>query len=302
MSSSAPSSHALPETPVFGSTQFTGRRRLAQNLLGRCLRRQSILLYGGPKLGKTSMLLHLKWLVDQDCEASSATPAALYLDLSDGATHEQLLLRPWAGPASILLLDNCDHLIRENLIDKLHEFIKSAPSVHAAVWAGERPWHDFARDHRWTSDLRPVPLAVLLQAEASELVKPGLTLNQTRAALSVGGTHPYVLKLLTHYMLSLQGDPMSAIPTAREHLLPFFQACRQAIRQGTEEALLKYLIQEARPVNPREAAGAIGVPTIKSIADALCCIGLISRWNLNEGAMLQANCRIFNAWYLATAG
>ena len=299
MSSSAPSSHALPETPVFGSTQFTGRRRLAQNLLGRCLRRQSILLYGGPKLGKTSMLLHLKWLVDQDCEASSATPAALYLDLSEGATYEQLLR--WTGPASILLLDNCDHLIKENLIDKLHESIQSAPSVHAAVWAGACSWHDFARDHRWTSDLRPVPLAVLLPGEASELVKPRLTPNQTTAALSVGGTHPYVLKLLAHCMLSLQGDPMSAIPTAREHLLPFFQACRQAVRQGTEEALLQYLIQEARPVNPREAAGAIGVPSIKSIADALCCIGLISRWNLNEGAMLQANCRIFNAWYLATA-
>jgi hypothetical protein len=300
MSSSAPSSHALPETPVFGSTQFTGRRRLAQNLLGRCLSRQSILLYGGPKLGKTSMLLHLKWLVDQECEASSGTPEALYLDLSDGATHEQLLLKRWASPASILLLDNCDHLIKENLIDKLHEFIKSAPSVHATVWAGERPWHDFARDHGWT-DLRSVPLAVLLQAEASELVKPGLTPVQTTAALTVGGTHPYVLKLLAHYMLSLQGDPMSAIPTAREHLRPFFQACRQAIRSGAEEAILKYLIEEARPVNPREAAGAIGLPTIKSIADALCGIGLISRWNLNEGAMLQANCRIFNDWYLATA-
>jgi hypothetical protein len=247
------------------------------------------------------MLLHLKWLVDQDCETSSATPVALYLDLSDEATHEQLLLRHWTSPASILLLDNCDHLIKENLIDKLHEFIKSAPSVHAAVWAGERPWHDFTRDHRWTSDLRPVPLAVLLQGEASELVKPRLTPDQTTAALSVGGTHPYVLKLLAHYMLPLQGDPMSAIPTAREHLLPFFQACRQSIRQGTEEALLKYLIQEARPVNLREAAGAVGVPTIKSVADALCYIGLISRWNLNEGAMLQANCRIFNAWYLETA-
>jgi hypothetical protein len=298
MTSSDPSCSAPPETPVFGSTQFTGRRRLAQNLLGRCLRRQSILLYGGPKLGKTSMLLHLKWLVDQDCEASSATTSALYLDLSVRATHEQLLLRRRASPASILLLDNCDHLIKENLTDKVYEFIKSNPSVHAVVWAGERSWHDFARDHRWISDLRPVPLAVLLQGEASELLKPRLTPNQTTAAFSVGGTHPYVLKLLAHYMLSLQGDPMSAIPTASEHLLPFFQACRQTIREGTEEALLKYLIQEARPVNPREAARALGVPTIKSVADALCCIGLISRWNLNEGAMLQANCRIFNAWYL----
>ena len=216
----------------FDPTEFTGRRRLAQNLLGRCLRRQSILLYGGPKLGKTSMLLHLKWLIEQDCKASSATPAAWYLDLNDGATHEQLLLRHWARPASILLLDNCDSLIKDDLIDKVYEVIKSAPSVHAAVWAGERPWHDFAQDHKWISDLRPVPLAVLLQREASELVKPGLTPNQTIAALSAGGTHPYVLKLLAHYMLSLQGDPMSAIPTASEHLLPFFQACRQAIRPG----------------------------------------------------------------------
>ena len=284
----------------FDPTEFTGRRRLAQNLLGRCLRRQSILLYGGPKLGKTSMLLHLKWLIEQVCKTSSATPAALYLDLSDGATHEGLLLKRWASPASILLLDNCDSLIKDDLINKLYEVIKSARSVHAVVWAGERAWHDFAWDHKWILDLRPVPLAVLLQGEASELVKPGLTPNQTIAALSVGGTHPYVLKLLAHYMLSLQGDPMSAIPIAREHLLPFFQACRQAIRPGTEEALLKYLIEEARPVNPREAAGAIGVPTIKSVADTLCWIGLICRWNLNEGAMLQANCRIFNAWYLAT--
>ena len=70
----------------FDPAEFTGRRRLAQNLLGRCLRRQSILLYGGPKLGKTSMLLNLKWLIEQDCKASSATP--WYLDLSEGATHE----------------------------------------------------------------------------------------------------------------------------------------------------------------------------------------------------------------------
>ncbi|HEY3198038.1 MAG TPA: hypothetical protein VGJ57_08490 [Nitrospirales bacterium] len=291
----------LPDLPVFGSTQFTGRRRLVQNLLSRCLRRQSILLYGGPKLGKTSILLQLKWLLDQDCEASSATPAAVYVDLSDRATRKQLLLKRGTSPASILLIDNCDYLLKENVIDEVHEFIKSAPSVHAAVWAGERPWHDFARDHGWTVDLRPVPLAVLLQGEASELVQPRLTPSQTAAALSAGGTHPYVLKVLSHYMLSLPGDPMSTIPAAREHLLPFFQGCRQTIRPGIEEALLKYLIQEARPVSPREASVAIGVAAIKSVADGLCCIGLMSRWNLNEGAMLQANCRIFNDWYLTKA-
>jgi hypothetical protein len=201
MTSSDPLFNAVPDLPVFGSAQFTGRRRLAQNLLGRCLRRQSILLYGGPKLGKTSLLLHLKWLIDQDCKASPAMPEALYLDLSDRATLEQLLVGRWPSPSLILLLDNCDRVIKENPIDKVQKCIKSASAVHATVWAGQRLWHDFARDHGCSSDLRPVPLAVLLQGEASELLQLRLTSNQTAAALSVGGTHPYVLKVLTHYML-----------------------------------------------------------------------------------------------------
>ena len=116
MTSVIPSWEGLPETPAFGATQFTGRTRLAQNLLSRCLRRQSILLYGGPKLGKTSMLLHLKWLVDQDREASSATPAAVYLDLADEGARKQLLFGRWANPAPILLLDNCDHLLHDNYV------------------------------------------------------------------------------------------------------------------------------------------------------------------------------------------
>lgn len=35
MTSSVPSCNAHPETPVFGSAQFAGRTRLAQNLLSR---------------------------------------------------------------------------------------------------------------------------------------------------------------------------------------------------------------------------------------------------------------------------
>lgn len=300
MASSAHSCDALPETPVFGATQFTGRTRLAQNLLSRCRRRQSILLYGGPKLGKTSMLLHLKWLLDQDRETSSAMPAALYLDLSDEGARKQLLLGRRVSPAPILLLDNCDQLLEENCLDKLREFMTSASHTHAIVWAGARPWHDFVLNHRWTGDLRAAPLAVLLQREARELVTPRLTPNQITAALAVCGTHPYVLNVFVQHMLSRPEDPTRATPASREHLVPFFQACQEAIGHAAEQALLNYLVREARPINPREAAGILGVPTIKPAADTLCWIGLISRWNMNEGAMLQANCRIFNDWYLAT--
>ena len=301
MTSAIPSWDVLPETPVFGPTQFTGHTRLAQNLLSRCLRRQSILLYGGPKLGKTSMLLHLKWLVDQDREASSATPAAVYLDLTDEVARKQLLFGRWAGPASILLLDNCDRLLTQDCVGKLREFVKSEAPAHAIVWAGARSWHDFVRDQIGTADLLRAPLAVLLQGEARELLKPHLAPNQLTTALAAGGTHPYVLKVIAHDLLPLSGDPGSAISTAAERLVPFFQACRETLRQEAEQALLQYLVQEARPINPRDAAKAVGLPTIKSAADTLCWLGLISRWNLNEGAMLQANCRIFNDWYLATA-
>ncbi|MEP6600544.1 MAG: hypothetical protein ABJB49_01885 [Nitrospirota bacterium] len=300
MTSPVPLGNPLSETPVFGSSEFIGRTRLAQNLFSRCLRRQAIVLYGGPKLGKTSMLLHLKWLIDRDREASSATPAALFLDLSDAETRKQLLGGSQPSAATILLLDNCDHLLQENRIDRLQEIITSASFAHAAVWAGARAWHDFVLDHRWTAEVRHVPLAVLLQGEAEELVKARLTANQMTAVLSTGGTHPYVLKVLGHSMLSLPGDPLSAISAAGEHLVPFFHTCRQALRQGVEEALLRHLVQESRPINPREAAMAVGLPSIKSHADALCCLGLISRWNLNEGAMLHANCPLFNAWYLKT--
>jgi hypothetical protein len=138
MTSSVPSRNALPESPVFGASLFTGRTRLAHNLLSRCLRRQSILLYGGPKLGKTSMLLHLQWLVDQDRRTFSAMPAALYLDLSDEGARKQLLLGRWASPAPILLLDNCDHLVEGNYLDKLREFMNSDSLAHAI---GRAPVH-----------------------------------------------------------------------------------------------------------------------------------------------------------------
>lgn len=298
MTSPAPLCDAHPEAPVF-ATQFTCRTRLAQNLLSRCLRRQSILLYGGPKLGKTSVLLHLKWLVNQDGGGSLAMPPALYLDMKDEAARTQLLLGRRASPTPILLLDNCDHLLKGNCVDTLREFLSTDSLEHGIVGAGGRSWRDFVVDQTWAIAFRPAPLAVLVQGEARQLLKAVAPIHLD-AALGAGGTHPYVLKVLAHNMLSLPGDPLRAIRTSSERLVPFFEACCDAVGQADEHALLKYLVQEARPIAPREAAVAVGLPSIKSVADALCCLGVISRWNLSQGAMLQANCQLFNDWYMAT--
>ncbi|MGH7233423.1 MAG: hypothetical protein ACREJU_18985, partial [Nitrospiraceae bacterium] len=223
MTSAIPSWNALPDTPVFGATQFTGRTRLAQNLLTRCLRRQSILLYGGPKLGKTSMLLHLKWLLDQAREASSAAPAAVYLDLTDEVARKQLLFGRWANPAPILLLDNCDRLLTRDCVSALREFMKSEALAHASGWTGARAWHDWVLDQLGTTDLRRAPLTVLLEGAARELLKPRLAADHITAALAAGGTHPYVLKVIAHVLRPRSGDPGRAIQTAAERLVPFFR-------------------------------------------------------------------------------
>jgi hypothetical protein len=296
---SVPLCDTHPETPVF-ATQFACRTRLAHNLLSRCLRRQSILLYGGPKLGKTSMLLHLQWLANQVGGSSSALPPALYLDMKDETARAHFVLERRTRAESILLLDNCDSLLKGNGMAALQEFLSTNSREHGVVAAGGRSWRDFVMGQTWAAAFRPAPLAVLVQGEARELLKALPSIHHD-AALRAGGTHPFVLKMVVQNMLSFPEDPLSAIRTSGERLVPFFEASRDALGHAAEHTLLKYLVQEARPITPREAALAVGLPSIKSVADALCCLGVMSRWNLSEGAMLQANCQLFNGWYMEAA-
>ena len=67
-----------------------------------------------------------------------------------------------------------------------------------------------------------------------------------------------------------------------------------------ERKLFRWLAKKDKPVNPKEAAKAVKAGSVKQTADTLCYLGLISRWNLEEGAMLNAPCKLFNEWYLAT--
>ncbi len=298
MSSQIPSGDAHHDRPVSGATEFIGRTRFAQNLFSRCLRRQSILLYGGPKLGKTSMLLQLKWLVDEGRGVFSPRPAAIYLDLADEEARHQLLSKRRINSEAILLLDNCDAIAFDNCVGRLRELMNELIG-HAIVWAGGRAWHDWALDQVGTSNLQPAPLAVLLQGEAQELLRLDLAPHQFNTAMQAGGTHPYVLKVVGHALHVCPTNPERAISMASGRLAPFFRSCGDGMREPAERTLLLYLAKEARPVSPGEAARAVGVPSVKSSADVLCYLGLISRWNMNEGAMLQAGCRLFNDWYLA---
>lgn len=290
-----------PDTPVFGPVRFIGRSGLVKNLAGRCSNWQSVLLYGGPKLGKTSLLLQLRWVLERQQTPSWTHPAVHYLDMQDQDVRRKFLLGEWEH-TQVLLLDNCDALIAEG--DRLAEVMRRGAqreeSSQAVVWAGGRRWYEYARSAKAVLSLQLAPLAVLLAGEARSLVGPALQPAQVEAALEYGGTHPYVLKVLRAQYLA--ADPQTRIRTimraAAGQLEPFFKACAEAMEPG-ERTLFRWLTKKGKPANPKEAARALKVGSVKQTADALCYLGLISRWNLDDGAKLHASCRLFNEWYLA---
>jgi len=290
-----------PDAPVFGPVRFIGRAGLVRNLAGRCSAWQSVLLYGGPKLGKTSLLLQLRWVLERQQTPSWAHPAVHYLDLLDEDIRRKFLLGEWEQ-TQVLLLDNCHALIAEGdrLAERMTQQSPRGESAQAVVWAGDRRWYEYARSAKAVMPLQLAPLAVLLTGEARSLVGPALPPAQVDAALEYGGTHPYVLKVLRAQFLA--AGPRARFKTvmrvAAEHLAPFYEACAEAMEPG-EHRLFRWLARRGAPANPREAAKGLKVGSVKQTADCLCYLGLISRWNLEDGAKLHASCRLFNEWYLA---
>ncbi len=290
MSTDAPTGTPAPD-PTPRASRIVGRARLARNLLARLPRGQSLLLYGGPKLGKTSLLEHLRECLNRERPGSAA-----YLDLA--RVQDVEAVASTTGGACYLLVDHADHLLAEPSFRTIA--LLQGRGFKAIVWTGRRAWRDFAAS---APELRlhPVPLAVLLPSQAHELVSPGLTANQIEWALSNGGTHPYVLETLRSVLLQAGPkvvDDRELFRAAIERLAPCFDACLRELRHPNEARLLDYLVRIGAPVGPAYAAQALGLPTVKRDGDVLCHLGLISRWNLNEGAKLQAGCPVFNAWYL----
>jgi hypothetical protein len=303
LTTSEPSLRASePDAPVYGPVRFIGRAGLVKNLAGRCSSWQSVLLYGGPKLGKTSLLLQLRWMLERQQAPSWAYPAVQYLDLLDGENSRKFLLGEW-DLVQVLLLDNCDALMaeRHRLAEKMTGCARRDTGRQAVVWAGGRAWYEFVKSAKAELNLQPAPLAVLLGNEARALVGPSLQPAQIDATLQYGGTHPYVLKMLRTQWLAAEpkAGTKAVMRAAARQLAPFFETCAKAMAPG-ERKLFRWLVKKGTPVNPKEAAKAVKAVSVKQTADALCYLGLVSRWNLEDGAKLHASCRLFNEWYLAT--
>ena len=273
-----------------------------KNLAGRCSNWQSVLLYGGPKLGKTSLLLQLRWVLERQQTPSWTNPAVQYLDLLDEDSRRKFLLGEW-DRVQVLLLDNCDALMAEKdrLAKTMKSYAQGGAAGQAVVWAGDCAWYEYAKSAKVELNLQLAPLAVLLNNEARALIGPALQPAQIETALQYGGTHPYVLKALRAQFLAAgpKAGTKAVMRAATKQLVPFFEACAKAMEPG-ERKLFRWLAKKGKPVNPKEAAKALKISSVKQTADTLCYLGLISRWNLEEGAMLHASCQLFNEWYLST--
>ncbi|MCW5782078.1 MAG: hypothetical protein KIT39_02080 [Nitrospirales bacterium] len=250
-------------------------------------------------LGKTSLLLHLAWQLNHAGPSSkSPGPPALYVDVADETDWKRFHSRP-PNPDTILLLDNCDQLI-EGKTCSLSD-IDLLPGG-STVFAGGRAWREVVRGGHLPHTLKAIPLAVFLEKEAQQLFNPDLSTEQHSTILTYAGTHPYIFKVLQAAFRreGLQVPTEQIVSEIKKSLSSFFQDCVRQLREPLEYQVLTYVIEADKPVNPREVARAIGLPTIKPVADTLCALGLVSRWIRDEEATLSAGSRLFSEWYRET--
>jgi hypothetical protein len=267
---------------------FIGRRGLVRNLRGRIARGESLAVIGGPKLGKSSLVrTALQGLTDH---------TVLEIDAdADPSPRIDVV------PGSIVLLDNPDSLA-DLAIESLLARVSAAKPASIIVTGGRRLRTMLGRSGTLAGvPFRVVPLSVLLDGETRRLI--GLDTSAAVAAWT--GNHPYLTKLLLHYM-DWGGDENHrtlehAVAAGRCQWEPFVQRLAAESGEGPERRLLCYLIERGKPVNPTLAQSDTGIRDMKEVAGTLAYLGVISRWIRNKEATLFAGCRLLNDFITAEA-
>lgn len=265
-------------------------------MVWRLQRGELLSLFGGPKLGKTSLLLHLAWHLNQASSSSSTSElVAEYFDLAVETDWARWRSRS-PKAKTIVLLDNCDR-VSEGSCPSLSEI----RGVHAGptVFAGGQVWKESPSGGGDGPTVKSIPLSVFLEHEARRMVNQQLSPTHQVLVLSYGGTHPFLLKILQAELVGAGPDvqPELAVERVKKSLIPFFEHCLAQLRDPLEHQVLAYLIQIGKPVNPKDVERAMGCANIKPIANTLCHVGLIGRWIRDEEAILSANSQLLNEWY-----
>src|SRR3989449_4872790 len=271
--------------PAIGDA-FIGRQGLVRNLRRRIARGESLAVIGGPKLGKTS-------LVRTALQGLTSHPV---LEIDVGADPSP---RIDVVPGSIIVLDNLDS-IAGSAIELLLPRVSAAKPASIVATGGRRLRTMLGCSGALAGEsFRVVPLSVLLDGETRRLI--GRDTSEALAAWT--GNHPYLTKLLLHY-IDWGGDEKHrtlerAVATGRCQWEPFVQRLAAECGEGPERRLLCYLIERGKPVNPTLAQSDTGIRDMKAVADTLTSLGVISRWIRNKEATLFAGCRLLNDFITA---
>src|SRR2546428_3248499 len=168
--------------PAIGDA-FIGRQGLVRNLRWRIAPGESLAVIGGPKLGKTS-------LVRIALQGLTSHPV---LEVDVGAEPSP---RIDVVPGSIVVLDYLDS-VADSVIESLLARVSAAKPDSIVVTGGRRLRTMLGRSGALAGvSFRVVPLSVLLDGETRRLIG-----RDTSAALAAWtGNHPYLTKLLLHYM------------------------------------------------------------------------------------------------------
>ena len=259
---------------------FIGRQGLVRNLRDRITKGESLAVIGGPKLGKTSLVrTALDGLSDR---------TVIEVDLGMNPSPRLAVL-----PGSIVVLDNLDD-VAGPAIEPLLARLSAAGGAGLVVTGGHRLRTLLGHSGTLAAvKFRLYPLSVLLDGEMRRLI--GRDRSPSLAAWT--GNHPYLTKLLLHYDKDHSGD--DAVAAGRYQWEPFVQRLAAEIGDGPERWLMRYLIERGQPVNPTKAQSDTGIRDIKTVADRLTYLGVISRWIRNEEATLFAGCRLLNNYITA---
>src|SRR2546427_7303443 len=216
---------------------FIGRQGIVRNLRRRIARGEYLAVIGGPKLGKTSLVR----------TALQRLTSHTVLEIDVGANPSP---RIDEVPGAIVVLDNADS-IADSAIESLLARVSAAKPASIVVTGGRRLRTMLGRSGTLAGvSFRVFPLSVLLDGETRRLIG-----RDTSAAVAAWtGNHPYLTKLLLHYM-DRGGEENhrtleQAVAAGRCQWEPFVQRLAAESGEGPERRLLCYLIERGKPGNP----------------------------------------------------
>lgn len=261
-----------------------GRKRVVQNLLHHLLRGTSAVVVGGPKMGKTTLLL-------QAAAGLTQTVKSVSVDLSSGPPNDPGTFSLDDSGSVILLLDGCEGLLPEPapFVKEIARMLTpSGKNNRAVVWAGGLAWGEWAMAHRseFGRPFRFYPLVLLPPKEAYPVLNDSLLNEATPAKLGRlverAGGHPFLLS--------------RGVELEDGRYASFFSELWEAADRPFERFVLTQLIEAGTWVRLEDLMDAAGGRPPKKVLDRLTTLGIIDRTLVEGAAAVKIVSPLFCDW------